>query len=65
MLSDIGIGLITIASTVIVCVVPVLYCIQRCSKRVIIMPAQTQHLTTTIKSAHTEDDNDVEANNTS
>lgn len=38
MLSDIGIVSVTMVSLVVVCVVPVLYCIRKCSKRVMIMP---------------------------
>lgn len=59
MLSDIGIVAVTIASTIVVCIVPVLYCVQRCSKRVIIMP-QTQHVRMHIKTEHKED---LETNN--
>lgn len=59
MLSDIGIVVVTIASTMVVCIVPVLYCIQRCSKRVIIVP-QTQNVRIHVKNEHKEE---LETNN--
>ena len=62
MLSDIGIVSVTIASLVIVCVVPVLYCIQKCSKRVIIMP-HTHVLKMHVEDNHEqEEEEDLEPN---
>ena len=59
MLSDLGVALVTISGTLIVCIVPVLYCIQRCSKRIVLIP-DTRKVHVQIESSINEDDENEE-----
>lgn len=61
MITNLGIFALTVSSAIVVCVVPVLYLIKTCAKRVIVVP-QTQN----INSNDTNDHNDehVDSSNT-
>ena len=59
MLSNLGIALVTLSSTIVVCIVPFLYCIQRCSKRIIIIP-DTRKVHVQIESSINVDDENEE-----
>ena len=63
MLSDLGIALVTISGTLIVCIVPFLYCIQRCSKRIIIIPDPRKvhvQIESSVNTAHDENEEKCE-----
>ena len=64
MLSDLGIALVTLSGITLVCILPVIYCIKRCSKRVIIMPdsrkVHVQVASTINTTANNDDDDNTE-----
>lgn len=63
MLSDLGVALVTISGTLIVCIVPFLYCIQRCSKRIMIVPDPQKVHVQIESSINVDDENEEKCEN--